>query len=90
MGLLAPLTYTVQLYNSTVPDDVFSPIVGATVTFVIPTSISVGDIFFSTTTGLSIPVSTDERLLLVASASGGGLVVGGTVVGFLSAGLNIV
>jgi len=89
LALLAPLTYTVQVYSSTTPDNIFSPVAGAVVNLVIPASISVGDTFNDIVTGLSIPVTEQTRLLLVASATGGGLLVGGSVVGYVSAGLTI-
>ena len=89
LALLAPLTYTVQVYSSTTPDDIFSPVPGAVVNIVIPASIAIGDTFNDIATGLSIPVTEQTRLLLVASATGGGLILGGSVVGFVSAGLSI-
>jgi hypothetical protein len=64
-------------------------VAGAVVNLVIPASISVGDTFNDIVTGLSIPVTEQTRLLLVASATGGGLLVGGSVVGYVSAGLTI-
>lgn len=89
LALLAPLTYTVQVYSSTTPDNIFSPVAGAAVDITIPGPIAFGDTFNGIVTGLSVPVTAETRLLLVASATGGGLVAGGTVAGFLSAGLGI-
>ena len=87
LTLLAPLTYTVQVYSSTAPSDTFSPVAGAVVTLTIPGSIAIGDTFNGVVTGLAIPVTEQTRLLLVVSATGGGIV--GTVAGSLSAGLGI-
>ncbi|MPM87069.1 hypothetical protein SDC9_134162 [bioreactor metagenome] len=87
LALLAPLTYTVQVYSSTT--DVFSPVPGALVNIVIGAPISIGDIFSGVTGSLSIPVAAGTRLLLVASATGGGLLVGGSVIASLSAGLGL-
>jgi BclB C-terminal domain-containing protein len=89
LALLAPLTYTVQLYSSTTPDDIFAPVPGALVDIVIPAAIGIGDTFNAITTGLNILATEQTRLLLVASATGGGLVAGGSVIGYLSAGLGI-
>lgn len=88
LALLTPLTYTVQIYASAAPDEVFAPVTGATVDMTITGIISIGDTFNAVVTGLSIPVTAQTRLLLVASASGGGII--GSVVGSLSAGLSIV
>ena len=89
LTLVAPLTYTVQLYSSAAPSEVFAPVAGAAVSIVIPGTIAVGDTFNGIVTGLSIPVTAQTRLLLVTSATGGGLTLGGTVVGSVSAGLGI-
>ncbi|WP_258235260.1 exosporium glycoprotein BclB-related protein, partial [Paenibacillus agaridevorans] len=89
LTLLSPLTYRLQVYSSTTPNEVFSPIPGALVDIVIPTTIAIGNTYNNITTGLNIPVTPQTRLLLVASASGGGLLVAGSVVGSISAGLAI-
>ena len=89
LTLLAPMTYTVQLYSSTAPDDIFSPVAGALVNITIPGTIAIGDTFNGIVTGLNVPVTEQTRLLLVASATGGGLLVGDTVAGYVSAGLGI-
>jgi BclB C-terminal domain-containing protein len=89
LTLLTPLTYRLQVYSSTGPSEVFAPIPGALVDIVIPTTITVGSTYNNVTTGLNIPVTTETRLLLVASATGGGLLVAGSVVGSVSAGLAI-
>ena len=87
VSLGEPITVRLQIYESTTPDDIFSPITDAEVTFTLPASITAGDTFNAITTGLEIPVAAQTRLLLVASAEGPTL--GGTVTGYFSAGLEI-
>lgn len=87
LALITPLTYTVQVYSSDTPDDIFTPVAGAVVDITITGIVSIGDTFNGLATGLGIPVTEQTRLLLVASATGGGLV--GSVAGYLSAGLGI-
>ncbi|MPN36991.1 hypothetical protein SDC9_184503 [bioreactor metagenome] len=89
LTLLTSMTYTVQLYSSVTPDDVFSPVPGALVNIAIPGTIAIGDVFNDIVTGLNILVTQETRLLLVASATGGGLSVLGSVIGYVSAGLGI-
>jgi len=81
------LTVRMQLYQSTTPDNIFSPITDAEVTFTLPGTLSVGDTFNAIATGLNIPVAAQTRLLLVASAEGP--IAGGSVTGYFSAGLEI-
>jgi BclB C-terminal domain-containing protein len=83
------MTYTVQIYSSTTPNDTFSPVPGAVVNINIPTSIAIGDTYNGITTGLNIAVTPQTRLLFIASATGGGLLATGTVAGFVSGGLGI-
>jgi BclB C-terminal domain-containing protein len=89
LALLSPMTYTVQIYSSATPNEVFSPVSGAAVELTISNAVVIGDTFNDIVTGLSIPVTAQTRLLLVASATGGGLLTGGSIVGSLSAGLGI-
>jgi BclB C-terminal domain-containing protein len=86
--LLAPLTYTVEIYSSTTPDNVFSP-TGTSVDIVIPATINIGDTYNGISTGLALAVTQETRLLLVASATGGGFLATGSVIGYVSAGLSI-
>jgi len=87
VSLGEPITVRLQIYESTTPDDIFSPITDAEVTFTLPASITAGDTFNAIVTDLEIPVAAQTRLLLVASAEGPTL--GGTVTGYFSAGLMI-
>jgi BclB C-terminal domain-containing protein len=85
ISLLADINFTVQVYQSTTPNNVFSPIPGAEVTITIPGSLNIGDVFNGTAT-FSEPVSAGTRLILVASATSALAV---TLTGSLSAGLAI-
>ncbi|NMA70170.1 MAG: hypothetical protein GX958_12260 [Desulfitobacterium sp.] len=89
VGLGDALTYTVQVYSSATPDDVFTPVPGAVVNLALPAVVTPGQTFDDVITGLSIPVSAGTRLLLVASLSGGPLTIAGSVTGYVSAGLGI-
>lgn len=87
--LFAPLVYTVQIYSSPTPNEIFYPVAGAAVNLMIPSTINIGNTFNNIVTGLNIPVGGQTRLLLVARAAGGGLAAGGSVIGSVSAGLGI-
>jgi BclB C-terminal domain-containing protein len=91
--LLSTVTITAQLYQSTTPDDIFSPIAGATVTLAPSYAglITAGDSASGITTGLNIPVTAGTRLLMVFSASvTEGVDIATIITGFASAGLNII
>ena len=85
------ISITAQLYSSTTPDNTFTPIPGAVVTFM-PTLtgiIAIGTISNGTITGLSIPVEAGTRLLLVFSATvTAGIDISTTVSGYGSAGVS--
>jgi BclB C-terminal domain-containing protein len=85
------VTITAQLYESTSPDNIFTPISGATVTLApaLTGIVSTGTYMNGITTGLSIAVTAQTRLLLVYTASATGLSLTNTVPGYLSAGVNI-
>jgi BclB C-terminal domain-containing protein len=86
------ITITAQLYESTTPDDTFTPVAGASVTLApaLTGIIAIGQISSGLTTGLSIPVTAGTRLLLVFSAAvTAGIDIAATVTGFASAGLSI-
>ncbi len=85
------ITVTAQLYVSNTPDNVFTPIPGAIVNLSPALSgiISIGTISNGITTGLSIPVTAQSRLLMVYSARATGLSLVNTVVGYASAGIEI-
>ncbi|WP_391204321.1 exosporium glycoprotein BclB-related protein [Psychrobacillus sp. L4] len=85
------VTITAQLYRSTTPNNTFSPIPGALVTLApsLTGLISIGQISNGLTTGLSIPVAPQDRLLMVFSAKATGLTLINTVAGYASAGVAI-
>lgn len=83
------VTIQAQLYSSTTPNNIFSPIPGAIVTLApaLTGVVSIGDISNGITTGLSIPVTAQSRFLLVFSATATGLALVNSVVGYASAGI---
>ncbi|WP_306472558.1 exosporium glycoprotein BclB-related protein [Bacillus wiedmannii] len=85
------VTITAQLYSSTTPDNIFTPIPGTTVTLTpsLTGAITLGSISNGITTGLNISVSTETRLLLVFSATATGLSLINTITGYASAGIKI-
>lgn len=85
------VTITAQLYQSTAPNNTFSPIPAATVTLSPPlTGVIIGTISHGITTGLSVPITPETRLLLVFSAEvTAGLDVAASITGDASAGVNI-
>ncbi len=87
------VTLTAQLYQSTTPDNQFSPVVGAAVVLspALTGAIGIGSISSGLTTGLSIAVAAGTRLLLVFEADvTAGIDIATTITGFASAGLTIV
>lgn len=87
------VTITAQLFRSTTPNNTFTAVPGALVTLAPPLTgvVALGTISSGLTSGLSIPVTAGERLLLVFSASvTAGLDVATTVAGYASGGLTIV
>jgi len=86
------VTITAQMYSSTTPNNIFTAIPGAIVTLAPPLTgvVSLGSISNGITTGLSIPVTAQTRLLMVFSATATGTSLINTVVGYASAGLTIV
>ena len=85
------ITITAQLYSSTVPDNVFTPIPGAIVTLSPPLTgiVSIGDTSSGITSNLAIPVTAETRLLLVFSTTATGVSLINTVLGYASAGITI-
>lgn len=85
------VTITGQLYSATTPNNVFTAIPGATVTLApaLTGAVSLGTVSNGITTGLSIPVTAQTRLLLVFSASAAGLSLSNTINGYASAGVSI-
>lgn len=87
------ITITAQLYQSTTPNNTFTPIPGASVTLAPPLSgalLGVGGISNNIATGLAIPVAPQTRLLMVFSATAAGLTLANTVTGYASAGVTII
>jgi BclB C-terminal domain-containing protein len=86
------VTITAQLYSSSTPNNTFTAVPGAVVTLSPPFTgvLSLGTISSGITTGLSIPVTTGERLLLVFTSSvTAGVDVATTIAGYASAGVTI-
>ena len=86
------VTITAQLFRSTTPDNTFTAVPGAVVTLAPPLTgvLALGTISSGLTTGLSIPVTAGDRLLMVFSASvTAGIDVATTVAGYASGGLTI-
>ncbi|WP_306440419.1 exosporium glycoprotein BclB-related protein, partial [Paenibacillus sp. VTT E-133280] len=86
------VTITAQLYSSSTPNNTFTAVPGALVTLspAFTGVLSLGTISSGTTTGLSIPVTVGERLLLVfTSTVTAGLDVATTIAGYASGGVTI-
>ncbi|WKL01636.1 exosporium glycoprotein BclB-related protein [Paenibacillus amylolyticus] len=85
------VTITAQLFSSPTPDNAFTAVPGAVVTLAPPLTgiIALGSISNGITTGLTIPVTAQTRLLLVFSATATGLSLVNTVVGYASGSVNI-
>jgi BclB C-terminal domain-containing protein len=86
------VSITAQLYRSTTPDNIFTPIPGASVTLspALTDIVSIGSVSSASISGLSIPVTTGTRLLMVFSADvTAGLDLATTIAGYASAGVNI-
>ncbi|NLU08797.1 MAG: DNRLRE domain-containing protein [Clostridiales bacterium] len=86
------ISITAQLYQSTAPDNTFTPISGASVTLspALTNIISIGSISSGSISGLSIPVNIGTRLLMVFSADvTSGVDVAAIIAGYASAGVDI-
>ena len=85
------VTVNAQIYQSTTPNNVFSPIAGTLISLTPAHTgvISIGTLLNGALTGLNIPVTAQTRLLLVFSAAASGLTLLNTVAGYASAGLSI-
>jgi BclB C-terminal domain-containing protein len=84
------ITINAQLYASTTPNNMFTPIPGANVTLGSLTgSISIGDIVSGRTSGLNIPVTAETRLLMVYSCTAMGLNLINSMAGYASGGVGI-
>ncbi len=84
------VTITAQLYESSTPNNIFTPVPGAQVTLApaLTGVLSIGTICNGITTGLSIPVSAQSRLMVVFSATAAGVSLINTINGNASAGLS--
>ncbi|MNO66584.1 hypothetical protein D3C76_573780 [compost metagenome] len=85
------INVTAQLFQSSIPDNTFTPIPGAFV----PLPPMTGNIILGThvsgaTFGINFPVTAQTRLLMVFSATASGLDLINTVTGYASAGFTIV
>jgi BclB C-terminal domain-containing protein len=85
------VTLTAQLYESSTPDDTFTPVPGAIVTLAPAFTgvLAIGTISNGTTTGLSVPVTNQTRMMVVFSASAAGISLINTVSGYANAGIGI-
>lgn len=85
------VTVNAQIYQSSTPNNVFSPIPGTLISLAPSLSgiISIGTLLNGALTGLNIPVTAQTRLMLVFSATASGLALVNTVTGYASAGLGI-
>ena len=85
------VTISAQLYSSTTPNNIFSPI-GTPVTLAPAMTgvLGVGTISNGILTGLSLAVTPETRLLMVFSANAVGLNLVTTIEGYASAGITIV
>jgi BclB C-terminal domain-containing protein len=86
------VTLTAQLYESTTPDNVFTPVPGAIVTLApaLTGVVAIGTIATGNVTGLNIPVTQGTRLMFVISAElTAGLPVAAIIVGDVSGGVTI-
>ena len=86
------VTLTAQLYSSPTPNNIFTAVPGAVVTSAPPLTgiVAIGTVSNGITTGLSIPVTAQTRLLYVVSAQvTAGLDVATTVTGYTSGGIEL-
>ncbi|MCC3372454.1 exosporium glycoprotein BclB-related protein [Cohnella sp. REN36] len=81
-----------ELYASTIPNNIFTPIPGAVVTLApkLTGDLPLGTVTHGITSGLSIPVTRETRLLMVFSAkSVGDIPIVTAVSGYASAGITL-
>jgi BclB C-terminal domain-containing protein len=69
------VTLTAQLWESTTPSNIYTPVPGALVTLAPPLTgvVSIGSISNGETTGLAIPVTTGTNAIMVISATATGI-----------------
>ncbi len=86
------VTVTAQLYQSTIPNNIFTAVPGAVVTMAPAETgiLALGTISNGITTGLSIPVTAQTRLMLVYIATvTAGLDINTVLTGYASGGVSI-
>jgi BclB C-terminal domain-containing protein len=85
------ITVTAQLYTSPAGSNSFTAVPGAVITLTpaLTGVVAVGTTAYGTTTGLSIPMVSSNRYLLVYAATAAGLTLTNTINGYASAGVNI-
>ncbi|MEK4566458.1 exosporium glycoprotein BclB-related protein [Alkalihalobacillus sp. FSL R5-0424] len=87
------VTITAQVFRSPGPaaTNILTAIPGASVTLTPPLTglVSIGTISTGNVTGLSIPVTAGDRLLIVFSATAAGVSLVNAIAGYASAGLGI-
>lgn len=85
------ITISAQLYTSSTPDNIFTPVPGTEVILAPPLTgvISIGNISNGIITGLSIPVTTQTRAVMVFTITAAGVTLVNTVTGHASAGLSL-
>ena len=83
------VTLKAQLY-SCASGNLYTPVTNSTVSLTpgLTGTVSLGNTFSGTLTGLSVPVPGQTRLLLVVSATATGAILLNTVVGYVSAGVS--
>ncbi len=86
------VTITAQVYTSVTPDNTFIAVPGAIVTLAPSMTgiVSLGYISNGITSGLSIPLTAQTRVLVVFTITAAGVSLVDVVTGYASAGLNIV
>ncbi|NTW33434.1 MAG: hypothetical protein HGB12_12570 [Bacteroidetes bacterium] len=79
------------LYKSSAPDNIFTEIPGATVSLSpsLTGILAIGTVMNGITTGLSIPVNPQDRILMVFSSTAAGLSLVNTTTGYASGGVGI-
>ncbi|MGE7917603.1 exosporium glycoprotein BclB-related protein [Viridibacillus sp. NPDC093762] len=85
------ITITAQLYQSTTPNNLFTPVPGASVTLSpkLSGNLPLGYVSHGITTGLNIKVTAQTRLLMVFSTAATGHSLDNMVAGYASSGLSI-
>lgn len=86
------VTITAQLFTAPAGSNTFTAVPGAIATLApaLTGIVGLGGVSTGITTGLSIPVAAQDRLLLVYSATAAGVTLINVVTGYASAGVTIV